>query len=169
MTNEINETLENDTINYTLEILTHKTVPFKYPVAESERKQIPSKFILCGEDDKDDEDLVKEIFSSVDESFSLHFVNNGRKLVATLEQLPDDGLPCLLVLDYNMPELNGAEILKELKKINRYDSIPKIIWSTSGAEMYKQLCLNLGAADYVIKPSNVNDLQQIVRYMISHC
>ena len=144
-------------------------MPFNYPITESDIKQLPSKFILCGEDDIDDEDLVKEIFSSVDESFSLFFVNNGRKLVSSLEQLPDDNLPCLLVLDYNMPELNGSEILKELKKNNRYDSIPKIIWSTSGAEMYKQICLNLGAADYVIKPSNVNDLLQIVKYMISHC
>lgn len=144
-------------------------MPFNYPIAESDIKQIPAKFILCGEDDKDDEELLDEIFSGVDGTFSLFFVNNGRKLVSTLNQLPDDKLPCLLVLDYNMPELNGAEILKELKNTSRYDSIPKIIWSTSGAEMYKHLCLNLGAADYVIKPSNVSDLQQIVKYMISYC
>lgn len=144
-------------------------MPVKHPIAESENKQKPAKFILCGEDDKDDEELLNEIFSGVDGSFSLVFVNNGQKLVAALNQLPDDGLPCLLLLDYNMPELNGAEILKELKKNDRYNSIPKIIWSTSGGEMYKQLCLNLGAADYVIKPSNVNDLQKIVAYMISYC
>jgi len=144
-------------------------VPFNRPIAESDIIQLPSKFILCGEDDKDDEDLLKEIFSGIDGSFSLFFVNNGRRLVSALDQLPDDKLPCLLVLDYNMPELNGAEILKELKNTSRYNSIPKIIWSTSGAEMYKQLCLNLGAADYVIKPSNVNELERIVKYMISYC
>jgi CheY-like chemotaxis protein len=144
-------------------------VPFNYPTAGADLTLLPSKFIVCGEDDKDDEDLLKEIFSGIDESFSLFFFNNGRRLVTALDQLPDDKLPCLLVLDYNMPELNGAEILNELKKTSRYNSIPKIIWSTSGAEMYKQLCLNLGAADYVIKPSNVNDLQQIVKYMISYC
>ena len=144
-------------------------MPFNNPIAESDLVQLPSKFILCGEDDKDDEDLLKEIFSSVDGSFSLLFVNNGRKLVSSLDLLPDNSLPCLLVLDYNMPELNGAEILKELKGNSRYDSIPKIIWSTSGAEMYKQLCLTLGASDYVIKPSNVKELQQIVHYMISYC
>lgn len=161
--------MENNSINFTLELLTYKTVPFNRPITASDIIQLPSKFILCGEDDKDDEDLLKEIFTDIDGSFSLFFVNNGRRLVTALGQLPDDKLPCLLVLDYNMPELNGAEILKELKKTSRYDSIPKIIWSTSGAEMYKQLCMNLGAADYVIKPTNVNDLQQIVRHMISFC
>jgi CheY-like chemotaxis protein len=144
-------------------------VPFNYPIAAADINQIPEKFILCGEDDKDDEELLNEVFLTVDGSFSLFFINNGRKLVSTLEQLPDDKLPCLLVLDYNMPELNGAEILKELKNTIRYDSIPKIIWSTSGAEMYKQLCLTLGADDYVIKPSNVNELERIVKYMISYC
>jgi len=161
--------MENDAINSILELLTRKTVPFNHPIAESDLILLPSKFILCGEDDKDDEDLLKEIFSTIDDSFSLFFVNNGRRLVTALDQLPHDKLPCLLVLDYNMPELNGAEILKELKKTSRYDSIPKIIWSTSGAEMFKQLCLKLGASDYVIKPSNVNDLEQIVKYMITYC
>lgn len=144
-------------------------MPFNYPAAESEPTRLPSKFILCGEDDKDDEDLLKEIFSNLDGSYSLLFINNGAKLVSALDQLHAEDLPCLILLDYNMPELNGAEILKELKKNSRYDSIPKIIWSTSGAEMYKQTCLNMGAADYVIKPSNVSDLQQIVRYMMSYC
>jgi len=161
--------MENGIINFILEILTHKTVPFDNPVPESDFTQLPSKYILCGEDDKDDEDLLQEIFSAVDASYTLYFVNNGRKLVATLDQVPQESLPCLLILDYNMPELNGAEILKELNKNDRYNSIPKIIWSTSAAEKYKKLCLDLGATDYVIKPTSVNDLRKIVRYMISHC
>jgi len=161
--------MENEIINFILEILTHKTVPFEHPVAGFDLTQLPSKYILCGEDDKDDEDLLQEIFSTVDQNYALYFVNNGRKLVTTLDQLPQESLPCLLVLDYNMPELNGAEILTELNKDDRYSSIPKIIWSTSGAEKYKKLCLDLGATDYVIKPSNVNDLRKIVQYMISYC
>ena len=144
-------------------------MPLNQPITESIVKSLPARFILCGEDDKDDEDLLLEIFTSVDDSYTLYFVNNGRRLVSALDQLPDDKLPCLLILDYNMPELNGAEILKELKKNKRYQSIPKIIWSTSGAEMYKQICLNLGARDYVIKPSSVKELQEVVKYMISLC
>lgn len=144
-------------------------MPFTNPNAESDPCLLPAKFVLCGEDDKDDEDLLKEVFAGVDDSFSLYFANNGDRLVAALNHLPDDKLPCLIVLDYNMPELNGAEILKELKKNKRYDHIPKIIWSTSGAEIYKQHCLSLGASDYLIKPSSVKELLQIVKYMISFC
>ena len=131
--------------------------------------ELPPKFIMFGEDDLDEEDFLKEVFYSIDPSFSLIFVNNGRKLIADLEQIPDSGLPCLIVLDYNMPELNGGEILKTLKQNNRYDPIPKIVWSTSGSEIYKKLCFESGANDYVIKPSNIKELEGIAHHLLSFC
>lgn len=128
-----------------------------------------SKFILIGEDDIDDEEFLKEVFQNVDDSFVLRFLNNGNKMMEYLEDLPDSHLPCLIVMDYNMPELNGAEILQQLKKNKRYLHIPKIIWSTSNSEMYRNICLDLGANDYVIKPSNVREMEEVVKYMLSFC
>ena len=128
-----------------------------------------SKFILLGEDDIDDEELLKELFSSVDGSFELTFINNGRQLIEYLDGLSDNQLPCLLILDYNMPELNGADILENLRARARYADIPKIIWSTSGDETYRKKCLDLGAEDYIIKPSSVSELERAIKYMISYC
>jgi CheY-like chemotaxis protein len=150
-------------LNYTIKI-----VPLNPPDQQSTVNPSP-RFILFGEDDQDDEDFLKELFADIDGSFLLQFVNNGRKLVSTLEAIPDESLPRLLVLDYNMPELNGAEILMTLQQNPRYDSLLKIIWSTSGSEIYKKRCLELGAHEYLIKPSNVNDLAGIVRHMVSLC
>lgn len=146
-----------------------KIVPFNSSGIKSSIINPSSKFILFGEDDKDDEDFLKELFSDIDSSFSLKFIGNGRKLLSALEQMPIDHLPCLLVLDYNMPEMNGAEILTMLQKDSRYARVPKIIWSTSGSEVYKKRCLDLGANEYIIKPSNVNDLADVVRHMLSIC
>jgi CheY-like chemotaxis protein len=128
-----------------------------------------NRSIIFGEDDIDDIDLLKETFSAADDSYSLLFIDKGRKLINTLEALTDKELPCLLVLDYNMPELNAAEILQELSLHERYAAIPKIIWSTSGSDTYKKKCLELGAVDYVIKPLNVKDYMETVRYMLSFC
>jgi len=130
---------------------------------------LSSKLILVGEDDLDDQELLKEAFVSVDDSFALIFASNGPEVLTLLENCDDKGLPCLIVLDYNMPGSNGAEILKELKRNSRYDSIPKIIWSTSRSHTYKDICLELGANDYLVKPSNVNELVDICRYMLSSC
>ncbi len=129
----------------------------------------PTKFILLGEDDSDDQEMLKEVFSTIDNSFILLFVNNGKEVVSALEKLREDQMPCLIVLDYNMPGLNGAEILKEVGHNERYKNIPKIVWSTSGSDKFKKLCLELGAVDYVIKPNNTADLEKIARYMLSIC
>lgn len=144
-------------------------MPLNSPGIKSTTIDPSSKFILFGEDDKDDEDFLKELFADIDSSFSLQFVGNGRKLVNALDQMTADHLPCLLVLDYNMPELNGGEILKILQQNPRYDQLPKIIWSTSGSDVYKKRCLELGADEYIIKPSNVNDLADVIRHMLSMC
>ncbi|TMI65859.1 MAG: response regulator [Bacteroidetes bacterium] len=129
----------------------------------------PPKFILLGEDDTDDQEMLKEVFISIDKSFILFFVNNGGEILSALEKLRDDQMPCLIVLDYNMPGLNGADILRELKTNERYKHIPRVVWSTSPSEKFKQICIELGALDYVIKPNNVQDLEKIARYMLSLC
>ena len=132
-------------------------------------RDLPSKFILLGEDDADDQDMLKEVFASIDTAFVLFFVNNGREILSALEKLKDDQMPCLIVLNYNMPGLNGADILRELSTNERYKNIPKVVWSTSGSEKFRNVCLELGAIDYVIKPNNVVGLEEIARYMLSLC
>ena len=128
-----------------------------------------TKFILLGEDDIDDQELLKEVFASIDGSYRLLFANTGEQVLSALGKLSDNQLPCLIVLDYNMPGANGAEVLKELKKQPRYENIPCIIWSTSGSDTFKTLCLKLGAVDYLIKPSRIKEMADIVRYMLSVC
>jgi len=140
-------------------------VPQKVIIGE----EVPSKFILLGEDDADDQEMLKEVFASIDQSFILFFVNNGGEVFSALEKLRDDQMPCLIVLDYNMPGPSGADILRELGTKDRYKNIPKIIWSTSGSEKFRSSCLELGAADYIIKPTNVDDLEKAARYMLSMC
>ena len=73
---------------------------------------MPTKFIPLGEDDPDDQEMLKDVFSDIDNSFILFFVNNGKEVLSALEKLDDEQMPCLIVPDYNMPCLNGADILK---------------------------------------------------------
>jgi len=128
-----------------------------------------SKLILIGEDDLDDQEFLKEIFSSIDPSFTIVFASNGADMLSYLEASPNTHLPCLILLDYNMPGLNGVEILKELKSRQEYNAIPKIIWSTSKSTDYRDICLEMGAHEYLVKPSNVNDLIETCRHMLSTC
>jgi CheY-like chemotaxis protein len=144
-------------------------VPLKEPTKTPAPLDPSYKYILLGEDDIDDEELLKEVFTKIDPSFTLEFVNNGRDVITRLQELEKLGMPCLIVLDYNMPTLNGAEILQALQQLRQFDAVPKIIWSTSDSETYKSICLQLGACDYVIKPSNMQGLTEVARYMLSFC
>jgi len=139
------------------------------PVLSSAYINPNNKFILSGEDDIDDQELLEEIFISLDEKFKLIHIDNGKKIIEYLDRLVDDALPCLVILDYNMPGLNGSEILKMLGNNKRYADIPKIVWSTSGSPAYKTSCLELGASDYLVKPSDMKSLKETVKYMLSFC
>lgn len=125
------------------------------------------KYILIGEDDPDDQELLKDVFSDIDNSFVLKFVNNGTEVLNSLEKNTAGLLPSLIILDYNMPGLNGADILSEINSNKRYGNIPKIVWSTSGADKFQKICRDRGAIDYVIKPSSISELEKIARYMLS--
>lgn len=125
--------------------------------------------ILLAEDDPDDQELIKEAFSEIDVTFTLQIVKDGKSVINYLETTPDKKLPCLIVLDYNMPELNGAQVLQELYDKPRYRHIPKVIFSTSGNQLYIQEALKKGAHAYKIKPSDYSSLLQIAREMVDLC
>lgn len=128
-----------------------------------------SKFILIGEDDVDDQEILEEIFTDEDKSLTVRFINNGKQFLFYLEKLPAKHLPCLIVLDYNMPGLNGAEILKKISEDDRFKNIPVVVWSTSGADTYRNQSLQSGATDYLVKPSDIKSLKQSVQHMLSLC
>jgi CheY-like chemotaxis protein len=146
-----------------------KTMPQSHETNRTASAVKPPNYILIGEDDLDDEELLTEIFNSVDKSFAQKFFNNGQKLLNHLKEIGDHELPCLILLDYNMPEMNAAELLREIKNDSRYDHIPKVIWSTSKSNLYRDISLELNATDYIIKPSNVKELTEAVRHMLSFC
>jgi CheY-like chemotaxis protein len=125
------------------------------------------KQILIGEDDIDDQEILEEIFSSIDANLNLTFINDGQKIVQFLENATTENLPGLIILDYNMPHLNGAEILKSLQQNKKLEKIPKIIWSTANAEGFKNICLQLGACEYLVKPSSFSDLKSMIEGMLS--
>jgi CheY-like chemotaxis protein len=86
-----------------------------------------------------------------------------------LDSLTDAQLPQLILLDYNLPEQNGADVLEQLTKTSRYQAIPKIVWSTSNWAQYRSRCLELGAAFYMVKPSDIKGIEDLAKQMLDLC
>jgi two-component system response regulator CpxR len=110
--------------------------------------------ILIADDDVELCELLREFFES--EDFSVRLAHDG---LAGLEAARQPGLD-LVVLDVMMPEMNGLDVLRELRKESR---LPVIMLTARGDDLDRILGLELGADDYVPKPCNPRELLARIR------
>lgn len=112
------------------------------------------KPILIADDDADD----RALSCGLQRTFVCRKARNctdGLKVFQYLDKLTDENeLPGLIILDLNMPLLDGFDTLRKLKINNRYRHIPVVILTTSKNMDEMNKCLQLGAADYLTKPNN---------------
>ena len=72
-------------------------------------------------------------------------------------------LPDLILLDVEMPEMNGFEVIKKLKEDSRYRDIPVIFLTSRSDEDSRKEGLNLGAVDFITKPFDIDRVLEILR------
>lgn len=126
--------------------------------------------ILLAEDDEDDKEFIKLAFNQVAASHQLLLASNGREALEELNRLSiSNQLPCLIVLDLNMPVMNGVQTLEELNNRPQFRHIPKVIFTTSESEQDRFLCFSKGATDYMVKPANMREIMQSVQTMLDYC
>lgn len=125
--------------------------------------------VLLAEDDEDDKEFIKLAFKKVAAKQRLHIADNGQEALNFLLPLKENDLPCLIVLDLNMPILNGLQTLEALKKIPKFQKIPIVILSTSDNYDDKSRCLSKGATEYLVKPSSMSEIVKTVGGMLQYC
>lgn len=108
--------------------------------------------ILVVDDDYEDRFIMEECFKELGHSDSVQFIEDGCVLLDHLTHTQSH-IVSLIVLDLNMPRLNGTETLRALKNNPQFNNIPVIIFSTSVNEIEKTNCMQLGAIEYITKPT----------------
>ncbi|MDN3690218.1 response regulator [Cyclobacterium jeungdonense] len=73
---------------------------------------------------------------------------------------------CLVLLDINMPKINGFEVLEKLRSTSGWELIPVIVFSTSSNTADIKKAIRLGANAYMIKPLNIDEYQDLIRSTI---
>lgn len=125
--------------------------------------------IVWADDDPDDLSIVREIIDSTDNLHQLKEAANGRQVIEYLHSVPCPlQLPCLVVLDINMPLLNGKETLTIIRSEERYKDITVVVFSTSSSEKDRLFCEKFGVRMYT-KPSSYQAYQQVVAELLLLC
>lgn len=107
--------------------------------------------IIIVENDEDEQVFMKEGFNAADLFQIEDQLGSGDELSEWLET-HDNNLPDVILSDLNMPGKNGYDIIEMVKTNPRYSHIPVIITSTSSTKTIIDKCLDMGAADYLVKP-----------------
>ena len=116
--------------------------------------------ILLADDDPEDRMIMEDTFREMQLLHAIHFVENGESIIEYLDTIiHGNKLPSLIVLDLNMPRMNGTQTLKALKNNEKYREIPVIIFSTSVNAIEMHECMKTGAASYIVKPVTYKECQ----------
>lgn len=128
------------------------------------------KYILYADDDTEDQDLLTEMFQNIDNSLQIICVENGRKALSFLDSLKSgEDLPCLIILDINMPQMDGITTLKEISSHHDYHNIPVCMFSTGKSEKEVAVAKEFGAVDFFRKPIDFNTLKNITSKFLNYC
>jgi CheY-like chemotaxis protein len=126
-----------------------------------------NNFILLAEDDEDDQELIAIAFSKVTSEHVFEIASNGQELLERLQK--HSNLPCLIILDLNMPVLNGIQTLMALNTIPKFKNVPKVILTTSDNNENKMKSFSNGAVDYFVKPARMTDFISTAQKMLTYC
>ncbi len=118
-----------------------------------------SLYILLIEDDADDVELLRDALNNSDIEHTMQVINNGGTasvFLKTNTQLPD-----VIVMDLNIPKVHGMDVLREVRASAMYNNIPVIILTTSSSPEDRKKALELGANDFLIKPTTSHGLYEV--------
>ena len=143
---------------------------FEFPFSVSNlSNNIQDLLILVAEDDSDDCEIFHEVVSETGKNIKCKFVHDGESLLQMLNKMAasDARLPDLIVLDVNMPRMDGKEALRRLKKIDRIKDVPVVTLTTSNDAKLKNEMEQLGSCAFYTKPHTINEFKEMVTKMLA--
>lgn len=130
--------------------------------------------LLIADDDPADCLLIEKAFRKAEISGPLHVVHDGADLMDYLKRRgryaePEDApRPSLILLDLNMPKMDGTEFLKRLRDEPDLRGIPVVVLTTSDDERDIASSYALGANSYMVKPAAFDDMVKVAKIVKAH-
>lgn len=129
----------------------------------------PKYIVFYADDDPDDLELVQEAFARYSNRVEVVTARDGNAALNYFSSLREDQpAPCLIILDVNMPMMNGKEVLKRLRDMLRFESVPVVLFTTSSLPQDQHFAQKYGAG-FVTKPLDYTQMELITELFIDHC
>ena len=122
--------------------------------------------VLLVEDSPGDVRLTRDAFRETNESIRLHVAVDGVEAMDFLKKrgaFADSPRPDFILLDLNIPKMDGREVLAQIKRDNDLKTIPTIILTTSDSEADIKKSYELQANCYLNKPVQLEDFESVVK------
>ena len=118
--------------------------------------------ILLVEDNPMDLDLTLRAFSKKKFSNQVHIARNGEEALAFIPRWEaGEALPAVILLDINLPKINGLEVLRQLKAHERFRRIPVVVLTSSREDKDLKTAYDLGVNSYIEKPVSFNKFMEV--------
>jgi CheY-like chemotaxis protein len=121
-------------------------------------------FLLMVDNNPGDQELVAVALRDLGSPLAMRAAMDGDEAVRQLDAMNDDELEACqaVLLDLNMPRMDGRAVLRWLKGKRRYRGIPVIVLTSSAIPGDRAECLAMGAADFWLKPSSFDEYVALV-------
>ena len=122
--------------------------------------------LLLIEDNSADANLVEEALAEAQLDCSLQLFDDGAAALEFINRLDADSSgagPDLILLDLNLPKVNGEQVLKRIRSSPKCKSAKVMIMSSSDAPTDREAAMKLGANEYFRKPSNLDQFMELGR------
>jgi CheY-like chemotaxis protein len=125
--------------------------------------------VLCVDDDSDDQNMVLETIREIAPSVNVATAANGLEALQFLQSAHrKDQLPCLIIMDINMPLLDGKQALVKIKNDNSLKDVPIVMFTTSNSLLDKTFCQQWGIP-FMTKPVRQSDLRKTIGELLKYC
>lgn len=121
-----------------------------------------SQPILLVEDNPMDIDLTLRAFNKQRNASTIHVARDGEEALAWFDRW-DSGerLPAVILLDINLPRINGLEVLQKLKAHERFRRIPVVVLTSSREDSDLKAAYDLGVSSYIEKPVDFSQFIEV--------
>ncbi|MGN6164027.1 MAG: response regulator [Flavisolibacter sp.] len=127
------------------------------------------RYIVFADDDADDLELITGFFKQYNRDINVLEFKDGKEVLKFLGDFAvSTNQPLLIVLDINMPKMNGKETLMAIRSHADFKNVPVVVYTTSASKADQDFC-NQYNASWINKPYNIEDVKAVAKIIADFC